>query len=49
MNIVHVLNMIATRHGTTTFARYLLVAKRFLNVLRCSNLDIIKPPWTDAK
>ena len=44
MIIIHVLNIIAIRHGTTTFAFYLLAAKRILNILRCSNLDILKPP-----
>ena len=48
MIVVHVLNMIATRHGTKTFAGYLQMAERLLNTLRCSHLDILKPPWTDV-
>ena len=49
MNIVHVLNMIATKHGTTTFTHYSLVAKRLSNILRCSRLDILTLQWTEAK
>ena len=48
MIIVDMLNMIATRHGTTTFACYLPTADRLLNTLKCSHLDILKPPWIDA-
>ena len=48
MIVVHALNMITTKHGTTTFAHYLPVAKRLLKTLRCSRLNILTPWWTDA-
>ena len=44
----YVLNMIATKHGTTTFAHYLLAIKRLLKILGCSRLDILMPWWIEA-
>ena len=43
MIVVHVLNMIATKDGKTTFACYLPVVKRLLKILRGSRLDIATP------